>query len=328
VWGFRSSNVKVHAVPDAATDPAGGPYPVLVFSPSANPPLFYAALLEELASHGYVVVGISHTYETIPFSVLPDGGLRVMNGRSLGGAFGMPGKRPFEEDLRERAGVVEVKALDIRFAIGELARLAEEPGILAARLDLERLGVLGHSFGGGAAVEVCRLDGRVRAGASVDGGLWRRPEHLEVSQPVLQLFGEHPEYRMPCSEALDKRYYTTPEYCEEDRATTVGAWQALHERARPGHSLLVRGAGHASFLDWPLLPLWRISLARRGLGSLAPGEAWRTASDYLLAFFASYLRGEPAAVLDRAETDPRVKASSPAELFGPPTGTTGPGALP
>jgi Platelet-activating factor acetylhydrolase, isoform II len=165
VWGFWPSRVRVSTVPDAPVDATRAPYPVLVFSPSGNPPHFYSALLEELASHGYVVVGISHTYETIPISVLP------------------------------------------------------------------------------------------------------------------------------------------------------GGWQAAHERADPGYSVLVRGAGHASFIDWPLLPLWRFALARRGLGSPAPGVVWRVTSDWLLGFFGKHLRGATESALDSASADDRVTVGPPRSLF-------------
>lgn len=84
----------------------GQPFPILLFSPSGNPPHFYTELFEELASHGYVVAGIAHTYETIPISALPKGGVRLSNPKSLGGAFSIPGKRQFVADLHERAGLI------------------------------------------------------------------------------------------------------------------------------------------------------------------------------------------------------------------------------
>jgi dienelactone hydrolase len=314
VWGFRPSRVRVRAVGDAPVA-GNGPFPVIVFSPSANPPHFYTALLEELASHGYVVVGIAHTYETIPITAFPEGGVRMLNPKSLAGAFSTPGKRLYADDLRDRGELVGVKADDIRFVVDELARLGDGDHVLAGRLDTARLGVFGHSFGGGAAAEACRLDPRFQAGASIDGGLWRAPSSVAASGPYLQLFGEHPELTMPCAEAVSAKYYANAEYCKTDRETTVGAWQALHERSLPGKSILVRGAEHASFIDWPLLPLWRISLARRGLGAPAPGVVWRLTSDYLLDFFGEHLRGEPSSLLAGAGSDPRVAIDAPSALF-------------
>jgi hypothetical protein len=315
VWGFRPSRVRVRSVDDSPVNAEAGALPLLIFSPSGNPPHFYTALFEELASHGYLVAGIAHTYETIPISAFPDGGVRLLNPKSLGGAFSIPGKRPYAEDLRERAGLIDVKTADIRFVADELARVNEEHPVLGGRLDLSRLGALGHSFGGAAAAEVCRLDERFRTGASIDGGLWKAPDAVAASGPFLQLFGEHPEYVMRCADAVNAKYYANTDYCATDRETTIGAWQALHERARPGHSVLVRGAGHASFIDWPLLPLWRVSMARRGLGTPPPGVVWRVTSDYLLDFFGEHLLGRAASRTVATSPDSYVAVGSPAALF-------------
>ena len=202
--------------------------------------------------------------------------------------------------------------------VDELRKLNDTHRILAGRLNLARVGVLGHSFGGGAAVEASRLDAGIAATASIDGGLWKAPAEVAATGPVLQLFGEHPEYVLSCAEAVSAKYFATEEYCAADRETTVGAWQALHERGRPGVSVLVRGAGHASFIDWPLLPLWRVSMARRGLGTPAPGVVWRVTSDNLLDFFGEHLGGEPGALLDGAGSDARVTIGAPRGLFAQP----------
>jgi predicted dienelactone hydrolase len=136
--------VRPHAVRDTVPAQAPTPWPVVVFSPAGNPPLVYAALMEELASHGYVVAGISHTYESMPMSVFADGRARLMRPSSLGGALAAPGARPYEEDLRERASVVSVKAADIRFVVEALRR--DPPRLLRGRLDT-RVAAVGHSFG-------------------------------------------------------------------------------------------------------------------------------------------------------------------------------------
>jgi predicted dienelactone hydrolase len=70
-WLQQNPNrVRAHAVPDAP--PAQGRYPVLVFEPGlGKKPRDYTALLEDLASHGYIVVGIFPTDSTDV--VFPDG---------------------------------------------------------------------------------------------------------------------------------------------------------------------------------------------------------------------------------------------------------------
>src|SRR5690349_4810398 len=60
-WGFEAGGVRSHAYQDAPVAADRGQYPVLVFSPAGFPPLLLAAVLGEIASHGYVVVGLNHT---------------------------------------------------------------------------------------------------------------------------------------------------------------------------------------------------------------------------------------------------------------------------
>ncbi|HEX8698143.1 MAG TPA: hypothetical protein VF815_04855, partial [Myxococcaceae bacterium] len=59
--------VHAHAVAEAPLAGAQARYPVVLFSPgSAVPPVLYTGLLEDVASHGYVVVALSHTYASGP----------------------------------------------------------------------------------------------------------------------------------------------------------------------------------------------------------------------------------------------------------------------
>ena len=55
--GLDAAGLRSHAVADAPVADERSSYPVLVQSQSGFPPLLLAATAEELASHGYVVVG-------------------------------------------------------------------------------------------------------------------------------------------------------------------------------------------------------------------------------------------------------------------------------
>lgn len=70
--GLDAAGLLSHAVAGAPVAGEQPRYPVLLLSPSGFPPLLLAAIAEELASHGYVVVGVNHTYET-PVTVFADG---------------------------------------------------------------------------------------------------------------------------------------------------------------------------------------------------------------------------------------------------------------
>jgi hypothetical protein len=315
MWGLRGSGVRAHAAdgPPPAR-PAHG-FPLVVFSPSANPPLCYSALLQEIASHGYVVAGISHTYEVMPLSVFVRGLPRPTRLQSLGGALAAPGNRPYETDLAERARVVAVKADDIAFVAGRLVGLAGSGGRPLPPVDGSRWAAVGHSFGGGAAADVCGREAAPVAGAGLDAGLWRTPADVAPRVPFLQLFGEHPEYVAQPEDAVAQGFFTSADYAQRDRATSVGAWQALHERARPGHTALIDGATHTSFCDWPMLRLRRWSPARRALGGVSGPRVWAATSGALLAFLDRHVRGGETDVAAPLAADPALRVGPPEELF-------------
>lgn len=62
----------------------------------------------------------------------------------------------------------------------------------AGRLDLDRVGLLGMSFGGATAAEVCHLQPGCRAAINLDGGHMSRVDSTllegESSKPLLMLY--------------------------------------------------------------------------------------------------------------------------------------------
>ena len=159
--GLNVAGLRSHAIPEAAVAADTPAYPVLVLSPSGFPPLLLGAIAEELASHGFVVVGVNHTYETT-VTAFADGRIVPMNPAATGGALG-PQTGSYEEVFRQRASVCEYKAADLASIAGQLERLNTDPTqLLAGRLDLARVAALGHSFGGNAALEWCRTDPALR----------------------------------------------------------------------------------------------------------------------------------------------------------------------
>ena len=130
--------LRSHAIPDAAVAADSAAYPVLLLSPSGFSPLLLAAIAEELASHGFVVVGVNHTYETT-VTAFADGRVVPMNPAAVGGALG-PQAGEFG-GCRERAAVCEVKAADLAFVADQLEEVDARPAErFVGRLDLTHSG--------------------------------------------------------------------------------------------------------------------------------------------------------------------------------------------
>jgi dienelactone hydrolase len=296
--GLDATGLNSHAVVDAAVASDQATLPALVMSPSGFPPLLLAAIAEELASHGYVVAGVNHTYETA-VTVFTDGRTVPMNPDAVAGALG-PQTGPHEERLRQRAAVCEYKAADLASVGDWLVRLAADAATpLAGHLDPERLGAFGHSFGGNAALEWCRNDERCLAAANLDAALWTEVGRVGLNRPVLQVLAEHPEFALSGPEAVAAGLATDAAAHEAEKAITLGGWRTVHEQGRPGYTVQVAGATHLSFMDVPLLPLPGESPAKAMLAAtrIDARRMWRITCDLLLAFFATHVRQEGTASL-------------------------------
>ena len=69
---IESNELRSNSLDQASSLP-DRKFPVLVFAPGGGAtPIAYTTQMEELASYGYFVVGVVHTYEA-PFTLFPDG---------------------------------------------------------------------------------------------------------------------------------------------------------------------------------------------------------------------------------------------------------------
>ncbi len=167
------STTRTNAVSDAT--PVGGQraLPLVVLSPgftSARSAL--TALAEDLASHGYVVAGIDHTYESFATS-FPDGRVTTCLARETR-------RRSTGFGEKAQAG----RAADVSFVLDELSAVDPAwPG--AGLIDPSRIAMAGHSMGGAAAIAAMVADSRIRAGIDMDGMIHTPiPDH-GLSRPFL-----------------------------------------------------------------------------------------------------------------------------------------------
>lgn len=157
-------------------------FPLLVLSPgNATNVAFYAALAEDLASRGYVVIGVDHPFQ-VAATVDADGSVAWYD-------------RSMETSLRSVEPKIEERVEDIAFLLGQLRAGAAGTEFLESSLDLDRIGILGHSNGGLTAVEMCRRDPALGACLNIDGQAAGGPFGHEVDalapeQPFMYLTKE------------------------------------------------------------------------------------------------------------------------------------------
>ena len=297
--GLEVDGVRAHAVENAPLADGGERYPVLLMSISGFPPLLHSSLAEELASHGYVVVGVNHTYEST-VTVFSDGRVVAMSPQAVAGALG-PQSGNHDDAFRARGEVCMVKATDVAFVADQVGRLDADPaGRFGGRLDLSRMGALGVSFGGNAALEWCRTDPRCRAAVNLDGAVWTDVGKVGLERPALQVLAEHEEFAVSPEKAVETGMAPNVEWFVAEKAMTFGAWRTVHERAQPGYTVRVAGATHLSFLDVPLLPRKADAMVAGMLATTTIGaeRMSRIINDLILAFFGKYLGDGDGRLLD------------------------------
>ena len=132
--------VRSHSLLGAEVANRQASYPVIFLSPgNATNVEFYAGIADELASRGYIVVGINHPYDVAAVA-LQDAGVATFAAE----------KWPLEIRANETFVTerIVVRTQDILFALEQLEKLNASQSPSKGRLDLSRLGLMGHSLGG------------------------------------------------------------------------------------------------------------------------------------------------------------------------------------
>ncbi|MFJ5880216.1 alpha/beta hydrolase family protein [Kitasatospora cineracea] len=152
--------------------PQPGKYPLVVLSPGfGDPRMMLTSLATELASHGYVVALVGHTYE--------DSGETLADGRT-------PPCAICDDPDLDFGTVTAGRALDVSFVIDRLTH-GNTAWPLAHLIDKHEIGMAGHSIGGASAAATMIADPRVRAGVDMDGTFYPAPLPGQLDRPFLML---------------------------------------------------------------------------------------------------------------------------------------------
>lgn len=145
--------------PIASPLDARTPAPLILYSPGWGGARTQSSIqTQNLASHGFVVIGCDDVASDPATD--PDRGVAM--------------------DLMSDAAAVATLERFGRHVVGQAVRLLDvldalEAGqvpLLAGRVDLRRVGMLGHSIGGGSGLQAALTDPRIVAVFNLDGGLF------------------------------------------------------------------------------------------------------------------------------------------------------------
>jgi len=288
--------VTTNAVASAPIADDKSSYPVLIFLSGLDG--FRAVntfQIEELVSHGYIVVGLDQ-----PGAVAM---VRFPDGRQISGlpkdeiqplidqSIEQQPKTPMLNGNALSNGIIPYFAQDVSFTLDQLAGLtkADPNHILAGRLDLGRVGTFGVSLGGMDAAEACLKDPRLKACLIMDVWMPADVVRAGLQQPSMFITRDADTMRLERQRSGG--------WTEKDIALTLSTMRTVYERlSGDGYYIEIPTMFHVNFTD---LPYWSPITMQLGLTGPIDGQrGFEIVNAYSLAFFEKHLNGQPSPLLN------------------------------
>ena len=282
------------AIPVADDKPS---YPVLIFLEGLTG---YRQMntfqIEELVSHGYIVVGIDQPGGAAAV-VFPDGHQINITGRvqqilTLNHQSVSPAENaPQLNGQTFKDGTIPYFAQDVSFILDQLAAMntADPKSILTGKLDLEHTGIFGVSLGGMVGAEACLKDLRLKACLVMDVTMTADVVREGLQQPSMWITRPAETMRLE----RQKVGGWAEKDVEEHQTTMRAVYNSL---PGDGYFVQVPGIFHIDFTDLNLLspgfPLIGF------IGPVGSQRAHEIVNAYSVAFFDKHLKGERVALLD------------------------------
>jgi predicted dienelactone hydrolase len=238
-----------------------GKWPLVVFSHgSGGTRVGYIYLTEFLASHGFIVMAADHIgnsrYTIVNNQVVRSGGPRGQASSA---------DRP----------------KDVSFLIDSITALNAAPGNrFSGRVDLEKIGAAGMSFGGSTTMNVLEQDKRVKAAVMLAPG-GPSGTRANFTTPIMMMIGTEDSTIRERGNASNRTYY---------------------EQSKGPHYLVeIKDGGHYSFTSVDQYNAnygngigkgKRITVLDQDVTFLPMDLQHKMINAYALAFFGRYLRGE------------------------------------
>ncbi|WP_437882186.1 alpha/beta hydrolase family protein [Pseudomonas sp. LRF_L74] len=308
-------HVRTNSYANAPLHEDMGRLPVLFFSHGYTGFAWQnSVLMEKLASHGYAVYAVQHTYDASP-TVFANGDIAPMDpelvdsfrkGPEANGEFPAVMIKAFtaralddrldaqlinaQENLARKSRIVVSSAptwVADQVFVHDRLQAGHVPSSVAdvvAASDFERTGEIGMSFGGSTAGALCLVDKRCAALVNLDGGDFHfSPFASDIPVPMLMLHSDI---------SLFYGYFKADIAEQDQRSFNDFSYERFEHAGQRAdiHRLKIRGVAHNGLTD--LAWMARRPLRDNLLGT-APTEIMLDApNDFVLGFFDKYLRGQ------------------------------------
>jgi dienelactone hydrolase len=278
IYSLRGPNIRTNSVTDAPIAAGKKRFPVLVYQPGGGTARFTATFqAEQLASRGYVVISSDHAgfSDTVRY---PDGYQFNADQHQRPADAGNLRDNVNNQNKWLEDEIFPTWVADATYTLDRVEEWDRTPGqLFYKRLALSRIGMMGWSFGGATAIQMSRIDRRVKAAIDQDGTLFGDVRDKGTSRPFM-LMHHGGEDKPP-----------KPEDAELMKELTE--WSKGRDRSLIAHStndwyeVTIANTQHGHFSDFLLF--FPVNKAE-----LDPRRAHEIIIAYTLAFFEKYLFGK------------------------------------
>ncbi|MGG4107716.1 dienelactone hydrolase [Paenibacillus lautus] len=315
--GFTFQHLKYvssHAYSGAEVSSAQTSYPLILANPGFGSSRFlHTSQAENLASHGYIVAVIDHTFNTFA-TEFPDGRITTSTTNDL---FSPDHDYRTESGNRDKLG--KVLTDDVAFALDqfELIQSGQIPSRFKGKIDLKHVGVFGHSIGGATAYDAS-YDPRITAGIDLDGGLYRLRDREGLQKPFLFIHSESEFEQLKMvrnnlvyTDAELDRMGSTREWMDQVTEDKKLELKRMRETVNEGGQVLyIENTEHLNFTDVQFIsPIFKILGITR---KIAPERASSVINAYMLDFFDMYLKNQGGSLMKGPDSRfPEMKFATP-----------------
>jgi predicted dienelactone hydrolase len=199
-YQYGKNSIRTHLAEKGKVAP--GRYPLVVFSHGATGSgLTSAFVTETMARHGFIVAAVDHTDDVYLARIRPDAAPKEERGqafKALAYAMKVLKKWMGDEAVASRPEI-SYRPAQVRVTIDLLVNASKDGGSpFAGRVDTEKIGVMGHSFGAWTTMIVAgavkkyadpRVTAAITLSAPVNGTVFSAEEVGNIRVPLMMMFG-------------------------------------------------------------------------------------------------------------------------------------------
>lgn len=259
------------------------PFPLIIICHGMGTSrILHTSQAEKLASNGYIVVAADHTYSTTA-TAFPDGKVTDYIQELT--------KYNFYDD---KSGVGARWMEDVEFVIHQLEVINSSALISSfkGKIDLNNIGIMGHSFGGAVAFNEFYFNDKIKAGINMDGSLYNLENMENITKPFMFMESEDFiknkekfESLKPTDEGLKANNISMDEYNK-----MLQEFNIINNVVQHGGTMIsIKGSSHFNFTDFQLFSDLTGLIGMTG--KIKGSRGTKIVNEYILDFFNKNLKG-------------------------------------